>query len=356
MERSLTGAARAIPPRARRISPAIRRHATGWVHLGRLSVARWIDDGASSMGAALAFYSLLSMAPVLLMVITVAGLFFGEDAARGALIGELSALFGTTGAQAVEAVLVASSNHDGGLVSLTIGIALLLVGATTVVAELHGDLDRIWRFTPDPKRLVGYFLRARMLSFGLILGVGFLLAVALVLTAAISAIGGVWNRWFTGAEVLLQILNAVLGFAVITTLFALIYRVLPSVRIPWRDVWVGAAFTSVLFSAGKYLIGLYLGTAAISSSFGAAGALVVIVVWVYYSAQIFLLGAEFTHEYSRLRGSGAAPLAVASPESTTAGAGAAVSQTGASGVIAGSEPQLAQKKPVDALCGSTGES
>lgn len=273
---------------------------TKWIGLGRHSVTRWIDDGASSMGAALAFYSLLSMAPVLLMVITVAGLFFGEDAARGALIGELRGLFGDNGAQAVEAILVASNSREGGLPSLAIGIVMILVGATTVFAELQTDLDRIWRVPPGPKPVIG-FLRARMLSFGLILGVGFLLAVSLVLTAAIAAVGGVWNHWFGGAELLLQVLNAVLGFAVITTLFALIFKILPSVRIPWRDVWVGAAFTSLLFSVGKYLIGLYLGTAAISSSFGAAGALVVIVVWVYYSAQIFLLGAEFTHEYSRMR-------------------------------------------------------
>ncbi|MGQ0698355.1 MAG: YihY/virulence factor BrkB family protein [Panacagrimonas sp.] len=274
-----------------------------WAKLAQHSVTRWIDDGASSMGAALAFYSLLSMAPVLLMVITVAGLFFGEDAARGALIGELRTLFGENGAQAIEAMLVASRDREGGLSALVIGIVMILVGATTVFAELQGDLDRIWRVPPGNKPVVGSFLRARMLSFGVILGVGFLLAVSLVLTAGISAIGGLWNHWFPGAQVLLQVLNTLVGFGVITSVFALIYKLLPSVRIEWRDVWVGAAFTSLLFSVGKYLIGLYLGTAAISSSFGAAGALVVIVVWVYYSAQIFLLGAEFTHEYACMRGS-----------------------------------------------------
>jgi membrane protein len=177
------------------------------------------------------------------------------------------------------------------------------VGATTVFAELQSDLDRIWRVPPDPRRAFGQFLRARLLSFGLILGVGFLLAVSLVLTAAITAFGELWNRWFPGGGVLLQALNTALGFAAVTLLFAMIYKVLPSVRIAWRDVFIGAALTSLLFSAGKYLIALYLGGAAISSSYGAAGALVAIVVWVYWSAQIFLLGAEFTHEYSRLHGS-----------------------------------------------------
>jgi membrane protein len=266
------------------------------LHLARASASRWIDDGASSMGAALAFYSLLSMAPVLLMVISVAGVFFGEDAARGALIDELRELFGLTGAQAIEALLTATRRQEGGPVSLLVGTIMILVGATTVFAELQGDLDRIWRVQPAQAQPVRQLVRARMTSFGLILGVGFLLAVSLVLTAAITAFGQFWSRWFIGAQAVLQVLNTLLSFTLITGLFAMIYKLLPSVWIPWRDVWVGAALTSLLFALGKYLIGVYLGT---------AGALVAIVVWVYYSAQIFLLGAEFTHEYSRLYGSGA---------------------------------------------------
>lgn len=253
------------------------------------------------MGAALAFYSLLSMAPVLLMVITVAGLFFGEDAARGALIGELRQLFGPSGAQAVEATLIASRDAGEGLASLLIGTLVIVLGATTVFAELKTDLDRIWRVPISDRTPVGQFLRARMAALGLILGVGFLLAVSLVLTTAISALGGLWDRWFLGAGLLLQALNAALGFVVITSLFALIYRILPGRPLPWPEVWMGAALTALMFSMGKALIGLYLGKAAISSSFGAAGALVAIVVWVYYSAQIFLLGAEFTHELWQLR-------------------------------------------------------
>lgn len=273
------------------------------LRLTHLSVQRWIADGASSMGAALAFYSLLSIAPVLLMVITVAGLFFGEDAARGALVDELRELFGVSGAQAVEALLAASRSEGEGVISLTTSVVMLLVGATTVFAELQTDLDRIWRVQPDPSRALGAFVRARAISFGLILGVGFLLAVSLVLTALISAFARLWGHCFPGTEPMLQTLNALLGFALITVLFAMIYKWLPSVRLAWRDVWTGAALTSALFAAGKTAIGVYLGKAAISSTYGAAGALVAVVVWVYYSAQIFLLGAEFTHEYSRLHGS-----------------------------------------------------
>lgn len=275
--------------------------ASQWPGLLKRSITRWVSDGASSMGAAIAFYSLLSMAPVLLMVITVAGLFFGEDAARGALLDELRRLFGANGAQAVDAILVASRQQDGSVLSLALGFVVLLVGATTVFVELQSDLDRIWRVPPGSRPVIGSLVRARMLSFGLILGVGFLLAVSLVLTAAISAVGGLWNRWFEGAELVLGVLNGIVGFTVNTALFALIYKLLPSVDIQWRDVLTGAAVTSLLFSAGKFLIGMYLGTAALSSSFGAAGALVAIVVWVYYSAQIFLLGAEFTCEYANAR-------------------------------------------------------
>lgn len=278
------------------------RGISAWGILAWRSVSRWIDDGASSMGAALAFYSLLSMAPLLLTVVTVAGLFFGEDAARGALIDELASLFGPNGARTVETILIASRDRGDGLPSLGLSIGIIVVGATTVFAELQNDLDRIWRITIDDTRAaIGHFVRARMLSFGLVLGVGFLLAVSLVLSAAISAAGSLWSRWFVGGELMLQALNLLVGYLVITCLFALIYKVLPSARIAWHHVWVGAAITSLLFSAGKFVIGLYLGTAAISSSFGAAGALVVIVIWVYYSAQIFLLGAEFTHEYACMR-------------------------------------------------------
>lgn len=271
--------------------------------LTRAAADGWVDDNASSMGAAIAYYTMLSLAPLLLIVITIAGLIFGEDAARGALFVELAHLVGTHGAQAIQATLSSASSVSGGIVSITVGVITLFIGATTVFAELQSDLDRIWRAPPRPGSGLRRFIRTRLLSFGVIIAVGFLLIVSLVASAAIAAVGLLWNRWMPGTELLLQVLNFVVGLAVITALFALIYKLLPSRPIAWGDVGIGAAVTSLLFSVGKFLIGLYLGKAAISSSFGAAGALVVVVVWVYYSAQIFLLGAEFTWHYARRHGS-----------------------------------------------------
>jgi membrane protein len=271
--------------------------------LARRALVGWSDDNASSMGAAIAYYTMLSLAPLLLIVITIAGLIFGEDAARGALFGQLATLVGDNGAQAIQAILTSSKNLSGGIVSIVIGLVTLLIGATTVFAELQTDLDRIWKAPVPKSKGVVRFLRTRLLSFGVIIGVGFLLIVSLIASAAIAAVGTIWNHWLQGTATLLQTLNFVVGFGVITTLFALIYKTLPSVRIAWGDVWVGGAATSLMFSIGKFLIGLYLGTAAISSSFGAAGTLVVVIVWVYYSAQIFLLGAEFTYQYAIQHGS-----------------------------------------------------
>lgn len=271
--------------------------------LAQHAVAGWSDDNASSMGAAIAYYTMLSLAPLLLIVITIAGLIFGEDAARGALFGQLSELVGDNGAQAIQAILMSSSSLSGGLFSIAIGAVTLFIGATTVFAELQSDLDRIWK-APVPKGSgIMRFVRKRLLSFGVIIGVGFLLIVSLIASAAIAAVGTLWNHWLMGTAVLLQLLNFVVSFGVITALFALIYKLLPSVRIAWGDVWIGGAATSLMFAIGKFLIGLYLGTAAISSSFGAAGTLVVVIVWVYYSAQIFLLGAEFTYHYALRHGS-----------------------------------------------------
>lgn len=270
--------------------------------------AAWIDDGASSMGAALAFYTMLSMAPLLLIVITVAGFFFGEDAARGALFEEIARLVGGEGARAIQAVLASTARSGGGPLSIAVGLLTLLIGSTTVLAELQSDLDRIWKAPPRAGSGVVRLLRARLTAFGLILGVGFLLMVSLAMSALVSVFGTFWSGGLDVAP-LLQLLNFVLGFAVITALFALIYKVLPSVPIEWRDVLAGAAITSLLFSAGKFLIGLYIGKASISSSFGASGTLIAVIVWVYYSAQIFLLGAEFTCQFAKRHGSHAPPVA-----------------------------------------------
>jgi membrane protein len=270
--------------------------------LTKESASQWSDDYAPSMGAALAYYTIFSIAPLLVIAIAVAGFFFGADAARGEIFGQLSGLIGERGASTIEAAVASASQTGHGTFAAIAGIVTLLLGATTVFGELQSDLDRIWD-TPKPEHAgLWGMLRGRLLSFGMVLGIGFLLLVSLVLSAALSAIGHFWSGALPGWEVLLQIVNFVVGFVVVSGLFAMIYKFLPRCDIGWRDVWIGAAVTSLLFSIGKLLIGLYLGKSSVASSFGAAGSLVIVLLWVYYSAQIFLLGAEFTKTYSYRHG------------------------------------------------------
>jgi membrane protein len=273
----------------------------------KMSVVSWRKDHASSMGAALAYYTLFSIAPVLIIVIAVAGFFFGPEAARGEIVTQLRGLLGEDGATAVQGLLESASEPEEGLFATISSIALLLLGATTVFAELQSDLDRIWR-AEAAKSISGLwsFLRARLLSFGMVLALAFLLLVSLVLSAALAALGNWWGGWFEGWAILLEVLNFIASFAITMGLFALIYKLLPRADIAWHDVWIGAAVTALLFAIGKFLIGLYIGRSGIASGFGAAGSFVVLLVWVYYSTQIFLLGAEFTwvyaHEYGSRRG------------------------------------------------------
>jgi membrane protein len=277
----------------------------GTVLLFREAIEAWSEDYAPSMGAALSYYTLFSIAPLLLIVIGLAGLIFGDDAARGEIFGQLRDLMGDEGAAAVERLLAAADKPEGGLVATITGTAMLLLGAMTVFGELQNALDRIWR-APARKKASGWWnlIRSRLLSFGMILGVAFLLMVSLVLSALVSALGNFWA--FKGWETIAHFTDLAVSFAIVTVLFAMIYKLIPRVRIRWRDVWVGAAVTAALFAVGKFLIGLYLGKSTVASAFGAAGSLVVMMVWVYYSAQIFLLGAEFTwvyaHEYGSRRG------------------------------------------------------
>ena len=259
------------------------------------AVDSWSADYAPSMGAALAYYTLFSIAPLLLIVIGVAGLAFGDDAARGEIFGQLRGLMGDDGALAVERLLQSADKPEGGAIATTVGVFMLLLGASTVFGELQNALDRIWR-APTRAKTSGLWtlLRTRLLSFGMILGLAFLLMVSLVLSAALAALGKWWG---------LHVIDWALSFALMTVLFAAIYKVIPRVRIAWRDVWIGAAVTAALFAVGKFLIGLYIGKSSVASTFGAAGSLVVMMVWVYYSAQIFLLGAEFTWVYAHTYGS-----------------------------------------------------
>ena len=268
------------------------------------AVASWSDDYAPSMGAALAYYTLFSIAPLLLIVISLAGLVFGEDAARGHIVAELRDLMGEQGALAVQALLQNVNRPTHGIVGTVVGSAVLVVGAMSVFGELQNALDRIWRAPALPGGFsLWRLVRARLLSFGMVLCVGFLLIVSLVASAALAALGKWWAAAFGGFVVLAEVVNLLLGFALIATGFALIYKILPRVRIQWRDVWIGAGVTGLLFTLGKFLIGFYLGRATFASGFGAAASLAVLLVWMYYSAQIFLLGAEFTWVYAHTFGS-----------------------------------------------------
>lgn len=269
-----------------------------------LSVNAWIDDFAPSMGAALAYYTLFSIAPLLIIVIAVAGLVFGQDAARGEIVAQIQGLIGWEGAVAVQGLLKSANQPAENILAAVVSLVTLVIGATSVFAELQSDLDRIWR-VPAPPRENGLWtlLRTRLLSFGLVLGLVFLLMVSLVVSAVIAAFGKWSNGYFEGWEPVFQILNSGMSFAITTSLFAMIYKLMPRARIAWRDVWVGASVTGLLFELGKLLIGLYLGTTSVASAFGAAGSLVVLLLWVYFSAQVFLLGAEFTWVYSHQFGS-----------------------------------------------------
>jgi membrane protein len=272
--------------------------------LFRQAFEAWSEDYAPSMGAALAYYTLFSVAPLLLIVIGLAGLVFGDDAARGEIFGQLRGLMGDDGAAAVERLIQAADRPEGGAIATATGLAMLLLGAMTVFGELQNALDRIWR-APARKHASGWWhlLRSRVLSFGMILGVAFLLMVSLVLSAVVSALGKLWGPAFAGWETAAHFLDVLVSFGMVTLLFAMIYKFIPRVHIHWRDVWIGAAVTAVLFAVGKVLIGLYLGKSSVASAFGAAGSLVVMMAWVYYSAQVFLLGAEFTWIYAHTYGS-----------------------------------------------------
>ena len=256
------------------------------------------------MGAALAYYTAFSLAPLLLIVMAIAGLVFGADAARGEIFGQLRALMGDAAAKGIEAMLVSVSKPAEGITATLVGAVVLFIGATTVFGELQDALDRIWR-APARDKHGGLWrlLRARVLSFGMIFGIAFLLMVSLVLGAGMAALGKWWGGVFGGWAALAQAVNAIASFAMTTGVFAFIYKVMPRVKVHWLDVWLGAVITALLFTVGKTLIGLYIGKTGIASGFGAAGSIVVVLVWVYYSAHVFLMGAEFTWIYARTFGS-----------------------------------------------------
>src|ERR1700722_6641963 len=259
------------------------------------ALSAWLDHEAASMGAALAFYTLFSIAPILVIALAVAGYVFGPQVAETHVLEQLSALIGSTGANAISDLLLSAHYSDKKGLAAAVGIITLVVGATSVFAELQNTLDRIWN-TPKEKNAVAWwqFIRRRILSIGLVLGVGFLLLVSLVASAALAALESLIGSFMAQWNLILPVLDFTVSFAMTSLLFAMIYKYVPREPLAWGDVWIGAVVTALLFTIGKYLIGIYLGKSSFNSAYGAAGSLVVLLLWIYYSAQIFLLGAEFT--------------------------------------------------------------
>ena len=279
----------------------------------RRSAVAWNDDDASSMGAALAFYTLFSIAPLLIMVIAVLSLILGREAAQGHILDQLRAVTGDAGAQAVEDLLKGANSPARNALTALVGTLFLLLGATSVFTELYGNLNRIWHTATAPRASgLLHLLRTRILSFGMILGIQFLLLVSLVVSAGIAAAGDWWGARFTGWPLVDQTLTFIVSLAIYTVAFAMIYKYLPRAHIDWHDVLIGATVTAILFEIGRLLIGLG-GMAGLTAAFGAAGSLVALLIWVYYSAQVFLLGAEFTKVYAYRRGSRAGEAAPAPP-------------------------------------------
>jgi len=280
----------------------IREEVTGLI---KAAAVNWVRDYAQSMGAALAFYTMFSIAPLLLIVSSVAGLVFGEGTARAEILYQLQGILGTTGALEVQGLLENARKPTGSLLAVVVGTVFLIIGSTAVFAELQDALDRIWRApsATDGRFSLWRLVRTRLLSFGIVLGIGFLLMVSLMFGAALEVLSRWWNPRFDGWVTVAHTFNVILGVVLSTAVFAMIYKLMPRVVIDWRDVWIGAVVNSLLFIAGKFLIGMYLGRSGVSARFGPAGSLLVVLLWVYYSAQVFLFGAEFTWAYSHQFGS-----------------------------------------------------
>jgi len=274
----------------------------------KLTFSEWTDDNAFELSAALAFYTIFSIAPVLLIAVGVASFFLTPDTATDQIVGEMDTMIGAQGANAVRQVIESSRGFGKGFWAVSVGIVTLITGATAVFGELQSALNQIWDVKAKPDRgVIMSLIIDRVRSFSIAICVGFVLLVSLVISALISGLQTYMNNWLPGIPWLWQTANVLSSFFVIAVLFAMIYKFLPDVVISWKDVWIGAAVTALLFTGGKYAIGLYLGRTATASAFGAAGSLVVLLFWVYYSALISFLGAEFTQVYARRYGRGIQP-------------------------------------------------
>lgn len=291
----------------------------GWELLKR-TVMRWSDHDAPRLGASLAFYSMLSLAPLMVLVVAIVGLAFGQGAAAAQVANQLRDMLGPESAEAIQALIWNARTSQASTAASALGLATLLFGASSVFAELRAILNLIWE--AERPRSIGLvtLLRHRFFSFGMVLAVGFLLIVSLTISAALAAAGKYFGQWLPVPAEVLGAVNFIVSFAVTTAAFALLYKYVPLVRIAWNDVWIGAFATALLFTVGKTLIGLYLGRASFDSAYGAAGSLIVVIVWVYYSAQIFIFGAEFTHVYAHTHGSRCPEALATATAATTAAA------------------------------------
>lgn len=262
----------------------------------------WLDDKAPRMAAALAFYMIFSIAPLLIIVIAIAGIVFGQDEVRAQIAHQISGFVGPSGEATVMSVIDQISKPSTSIVAAIIGVLTVLFGASGVFGELQDSLNTIWKVQPKPGRAVLGIIKERFLSFLMILVLGFLLLVSLVISTALTALATYLEGMLLGSQYYLQSLDFVLSFVITTLLFAMIYKILPDARVKWSHVWMGAVVTALLFSFGKFLIGLYLGKSTMASAYGAAGSLIIILIWVYYSAQILFFGAELTHCYAAKQG------------------------------------------------------
>jgi membrane protein len=276
---------------------------TGWFRLLKETVSEWNEDKVPLLAAALAYYTVFSLAPLLVIAIAIVGVVFGENAARGEIVQQFQGLIGREGASAVQSMIQnAHKPGSGGTIATIFGVITLLLGASGVFGQLQYALNTIWEVKPKPGQSIRSFIQSRVLSFAMVLVIGFLLLVSLLLSALLTAVSSYFSNIFPAWVALGKVINFVISFGVITLLFASIYKFLPDVKVPWKNLWIGSAVTAVLFNIGKFLIGLYLGNSSVGSTYGAAGSLVVLLIWVFYSAQILLIGAEFTQVYSKHRG------------------------------------------------------
>jgi membrane protein len=280
-----------------------RKSPASWTQLVKEAVSDWLEDKAPRLGAALAYYTVFSIAPLLVIALAVAGRVFGDEAAKSQIDEQLAGLLGAEGAAAVQSMIAAANKPQAGAIASIIGGIALVFGASGVFGQMKDALNSIWEVEPKPGRGIWGVIRDRFLTFAMVLGIVFLMLVTLLVSATLAALTSSVTDYLPGPDVLANALDVAVSLGVVTLLFALIFKYLPDAEIAWKDVWLGAAVTAVLFTIGKYAIGLYLGTAGVGSAYGAAGSIVIVLLWAYYSSQILFFGAELTQAYARMYGS-----------------------------------------------------